>query len=143
MNHESYVPQQYQGVLLAWAGIAVCVVFNTVLGAILPKVEIMTLLLHVFGFFGILITIAYMSPHNTAKEVFTTFANEGTWATQGLAFFVGIGGVAFAFVGADAAVHVRKPRHLLPASPNILADVGGNRQSHRHRSSSDHDKHFA
>lgn len=99
MNHESYVPEQWQGVLLAWAGILVCVLVNTLLCAILPKVEIVTLILHVLGFFAILITLSYMSPHIPAKEVFTTFLNEGEWQTQGLSFFVGIIGVAFAFVG--------------------------------------------
>lgn len=47
-----------------------------------------------------------MAPHDSAANVFTVFLNEGGWPTQGLAFFVGLLGTVFSFLGADSAVHM-------------------------------------
>jgi hypothetical protein len=53
------------------------------------------------------VPLVYLTPiHNSAKQIFTTFHNEGAWNTQTLAFFVGLQGNALAFVGTDSVVHV-------------------------------------
>lgn len=98
----------YQLMLLTWAVILICVFFNTIVSIQLPRVEGTFLVLHVLGFFAILIPLVYYSPHAQASDVFNTVINAGGWPTQGLSFMVGILGFAFAFVGADAAVHVRE-----------------------------------
>ena len=106
LNHSDYNAQGWHGTLLYWAAIFVAVIFNTVISSALPKIEGLILIIHVLGFFGILIPLVYMAPKATAEEVFTTFVNEGLWPTQGLSFFVGIIGMVFAFLGTDAAIHV-------------------------------------
>ena len=68
----------------------------------LPKIEGLILIIHVLGFFAILIPLVYMAPRSTAEEVFTTFLNQGLWPTEGLSFFVGIIGMVSAFLGTDA-----------------------------------------
>jgi hypothetical protein len=64
------------------------------------------LILHVLGFFAILIPLVILGPHGDVEELFTTFVNNGGWPSQGLSFMVGMMGNVFAFVGTDAAFHV-------------------------------------
>lgn len=99
----------WQGTLISWAVVLVCVFFNTVVGSLLPKVEGSFMILHVLGFFAILIPLVYYAPKATAAEVFnsaTSYQNAGMWPTYGTSFMVGTLGAAFSFVGADAAVHM-------------------------------------
>lgn len=63
-------------------------------------------MLHLIGFFAILIPLITTANHGSAKEVFTHFLNLGGFPSQGLSFFVGMVGCMFAFAGGDAAVHV-------------------------------------
>ncbi|QUC21752.1 uncharacterized protein UV8b_05995 [Ustilaginoidea virens] len=100
------VIKPFHGTLIAWAVIMVAVLFNTVVAGLLPRVEGAFLILHVLGFFGILIPLLYYSPKGSGSDVFSTFMNEGGWPTYGISFMVGTGGLAFAFAGADAAVHM-------------------------------------
>jgi choline transport protein len=103
----SFVREGWHGTLLLWAVLLLCVFINVFISGALPTIEVVVLIVHVLGFFGILVPLVYLSPsHNSAKEIFTTFHNEGAWATQALAFFVGLQGNALAFVGTDSVVHV-------------------------------------
>lgn len=110
---ESYSPQPWQTTLVIWAVIAFGVVINVAVSGLLPKFEGVILIIHLLGFFAVLIPLVYMGDHNTAEFVFTTFINGGHWQTQGLSFFVGIVGSMFAFMGADAAVHIGTITHRI------------------------------
>lgn len=106
-NPDTYVRENWHATLLLWAVLMLCVVINVFISGALPTIEVVVLIMHVLGFFGILVPLVYLSPyHNTAKAVFTTFNNKGQWPTQALAFFVGLQGNALAFVGTDSVVHV-------------------------------------
>ncbi|KAI1396457.1 amino acid transporter [Hypoxylon fuscum] len=106
MGNPAYEPLAWQRTLLLWASIAFAVFFNTIISNALPKVEGLVLILHVLGFFAILVPLVYLSPHRNAKEVFTVFSNEGGWQTQGLSFMLGMIASVFNFLGADGAVHM-------------------------------------
>ncbi|KAH9890136.1 amino acid transporter [Xylariomycetidae sp. FL2044] len=106
MGNEDYHPAPWQTTLLGWAAIAFAVFFNTVISSALPKVEGVILIIHILGFFAILIPLVYISPHVTTKEVFTVFYNGGGWPTQGLSFMLGMIASVFNFLGADSAVHM-------------------------------------
>ena len=99
LNNPDYDFQRWHGTLLFWAVIFVGVLVNTVMLSLLPKLECLILIIHVLGFFGVLIPLVYMAPHGTASEVFTMFLNEGGWQTTGLSFFIGLTGNVFAFLG--------------------------------------------
>ena len=73
--------------------------FNTLLVRFLPKIEGLVLIIHVGGFFGVMIPLVVTAPHGSAKDVFAQFVNGGDWPTQGLAFFVGIVSGVYAFLG--------------------------------------------
>ena len=99
LNNPDYEPQRWQGTLLFYMMIFISVIFNTWLVRYLPKIEGLVLIIHVAGFFGVLIPLVYLAPHGSAKDVFTVFANAGDWPTQGLSFFVGIVTGVYAFLG--------------------------------------------
>ncbi|SCB64310.1 unnamed protein product [Fusarium graminearum] len=52
-----YDAQTWHGTLLIWACILVAIIINTVVSALLPILEGMILILHLIGFFAILITL--------------------------------------------------------------------------------------
>lgn len=99
LNHPEYVFERWHGTMLFWATLLVAIFVNTVVSSMLPKIEGMILILHVLGFFAVLIPLVYMGPHGSASDVFTLFLNEGGWSTQGLSFFVGLLGSVFSFLG--------------------------------------------
>ncbi|MCJ1326505.1 hypothetical protein MMC10_003169 [Thelotrema lepadinum] len=108
----SYDPQLWHGTLLVYGVLAVCFFFTVILGKFLHLVETTLLVIYVLGFFVVLIPMVALAPqHATGKTVFTTFINGGGWPTQGLSFFVGISGWAFATLGADGAVHMSEEVH--------------------------------
>jgi hypothetical protein len=98
-THPDYDPKGWQGTLLMWAVLLLVLFFNTALSKTLPAIEVCILIIHLLGFFAILIPILYLSPKENAGAVFTTFNNLGGWSSQGLSWFVGLSGNAAAFVG--------------------------------------------
>ena len=99
LNFPSYNATRWQGTLIFYAVIAVVVFINTYLARWLPKIEGMILILHIAGFFVILIPLVYLAPHGSASDVFATFLNTGGWQTNGLSFFVGLITSVFSFLG--------------------------------------------
>jgi len=129
-NPENFTRQGWHGTLLLWAVLLLCVFINVFVSGALPTIEVVVLIVHVLGFFGILVPLVYLSPtHNSAKEIFTTFHNEGKWSTQALAFFVGLQGNALAFVGTDSVVHmseeVRNATKDVPRSMLLSLIING------------------
>ncbi|CAD6573229.1 MAG: hypothetical protein ASARMPREDX12_005912 [Alectoria sarmentosa] len=129
LNYPSYDYQRWHGTLLFYAVLAFALFVNTYLGRLLPQFEPMMLLFHVMGFFGILITLVYLAPHQPAKEVFTTFLNLGDWSTTTLSFFVGLITAMNSFPGLDAADHIAEeiqnaPR-VIPLSIGISTLLNG------------------
>ncbi|KAJ5200042.1 Amino acid/polyamine transporter I [Penicillium cf. griseofulvum] len=106
LTNSTYEPKKWHPTLLFWAVVAFAVVINSIGGKVLPRFEGMILIIHILGFFAILIPLTYMADHGTAKEVFTQFLNTGNFPSQGLSFFIGTVGCIFSFAGGDAAVHM-------------------------------------
>ncbi|KAL8683513.1 MAG: hypothetical protein Q9186_000553 [Xanthomendoza sp. 1 TL-2023] len=102
----NHVSKGWQNTLLSWAVLAFAVSINTIASSLLAKFEGLILILHIVGFIAILIPLTYLAPHANAQAVFGTFINLGGWDTQAYSFFIGLVGSAYAFVGADAAVHM-------------------------------------
>ncbi|KAH6611948.1 amino acid/polyamine transporter I [Boeremia exigua] len=131
LNHPgTYVRENWHATLLLWAVLILCVFINVFVSGALPTIEVVVLIVHVLGFFGILVPLVYLTPaHNSAKDVFTTFHNKGQWPTQALAFFVGLQGNALAFVGTDSVVHmseeVRNASTDVPRSMLMSLGING------------------
>ncbi len=129
LNYPEYVWQQWHGTLLVVAITAFCIVFNTFLARRLPLVEGMVLILHVLGFFAVLVPLWALAPRASAADVFGTFANLGGWPTGGLAFMVGLLSPVYTLIGADSAVHmseeIRDAATVLPRAIMWAAAVNG------------------
>lgn len=101
LNNESYVSHEWHGTMLCWAVLAVAIFVNTVVSGLLPMIEGLFLVLHVLGFFAVLVPLVYLAPHGSVDSVFRTSLNEGKWPTQGLSYCVGFIGNVATFVGMD------------------------------------------
>lgn len=106
LNRPEYEPTRWQTTLVIYAAVAMSLVVNTVLARLLPALESAQLLLHILGFFAILIPLAYLGQKSSASDVFQTFVNEGGWSTTGLTFLVGINNTMLALLGLDSATHL-------------------------------------
>ena len=106
MGNNSYVPQAYQATLICWAALLLALTINLIGGKLLPRAETVLLVVHLLGFFAILIPLVYMSEHNSKETVFLTFTNGGDFPSMGLSWFIGMSYLAFGFGGADGAVHM-------------------------------------
>jgi choline transport protein len=106
LNNPTYVPERWHGTLLTFAVASFSVFFNTILVKHLPLVEGVVLIVHIFGFFAVLITLWVLGPVGDAYAVFTTFNDYGGWGNAGLSTLVGILAVMIPLLGADGAVHM-------------------------------------
>lgn len=106
LNYPNYVPERWHAVLLFYALAGIAIFINTYLARMLPQIESCILVLHIIGFFALLIPLVYLAPHDSVQKVFTTTLNEGKWPTYGLAFCIGVPTTAFCFIGLDGAVHM-------------------------------------
>ncbi|CAM1509634.1 Fc.00g033730.m01.CDS01 [Cosmosporella sp. VM-42] len=129
LNNDNFQPKLWQGTLLFWAIFLFAVFINTLASSALPKFEGLILILHVLGFFAILIPLVTLGSHGNAKEIFSTFINNGGWSSQGLSFMVGMMGNVFAFVGTDAAFHMSEetvnPSVVVPRSILLSLLING------------------
>ena len=92
------MPKLWHGTLLFYAALLLSVFIDTVIGTTLSGME-STMLVYILGFFGIPVPLVCLGPHSGAKQVFTPFLDDGNQSSQGLSFFVGLSGYAFAFLG--------------------------------------------
>ena len=61
LNYAGYSPELWQGTLVYWGVLAVAILINTYASKILPKLESGILILHIAGFFAILIPLVTVS----------------------------------------------------------------------------------
>lgn len=101
----TYDFQRWHGTLLTIAVAAVCGIFNTFLARKLPLVEGCILILHILGFFAIMIPLLVLAPRREARAVFTEF-NDNGWGSIVLSSLVGILTPTVSLLGSDAATHM-------------------------------------
>jgi len=128
LNYPEYDPQPWHGTLIVIAIAVLCGLFNTFLARKLPLVEGTVLILHILGFFAIIIPLWVLAPRSDAKAVFTEF-NPGGWSSTGLAGLVGILGPTVSLLGSDAATHMSEElqdaSYILPRAMITTAVVNG------------------
>ncbi|KZL79699.1 amino acid permease, partial [Colletotrichum incanum] len=117
INDDSYVSARWQGMLFYWAILVYGMIVNIWGHRLLPTANLMSGVLHVFGFLAILIVLGVMAPKNTASFVFTEFVNSSGWDSNGVSWLVGLISAVYPFLGYDAACH------LAEEMPNASRDV--------------------
>ena len=130
LNKSDYVPEAWHAVLLTFATVSIAVLFNTLLAKKLPLVEGLVLILHVSGFFAILIPLWFVhtpnyklepstiltailrvfAPRTPSADVWVNFSVASGWPSVGLSCLVGLTGPVYALIGSDSAVHMCKRR---------------------------------
>lgn len=106
LNNPNYIYERWHGTLFVIAIITFAIIFNTFLAGRLPMIERLVLIIHLLGFFAIVITLWILAPRNSAKAVFTEFSNAGGWSSTGLSVMVGVLSPIYALLGVDSAVHM-------------------------------------
>lgn len=117
LTNSTYNPHPWHTVLLFWASTVFTIVMNTIVGKFLPKFEGSILIIHILGFFAILLPLAILGSHQDPSEVFKTFLNTGHWPTQGLSFMIGLIGSVYTFTGTWCFQHVKRSR-VMPDKMN-------------------------
>ncbi|KAA6413767.1 MAG: choline transporter [Lasallia pustulata] len=93
-------------------------VFNCY-GKLLPTIASAALYTSLISFFVILVVVPAKAPsHQDAKFVFANFVNNTGWASNGIAFIVGLVNTNWAFACLDCATHlaeeVHRPEKMIP-----------------------------
>ncbi|KAH8660815.1 amino acid transporter-like protein [Tricladium varicosporioides] len=124
-----YTPKLWQGTLLFYSILLLCIFINTIIGTTLPKIEATLLIVWFLGIFACFVPLIWLAPHATPRDVFTTFLNEGGWDSKTLSFFIGLSGNAFAFTGADSAYHmseeIKNAAYVVPRAIILSIVING------------------
>ena len=105
---DSYTFERWHGTLLTIAFSVFSILFNTILASKLPLLEIVILVLHVFGIFAIIIPLLVLAPKSSAEAVFTEFTIGEGWNSTGTAFMIGLLTPMISMIGFDCIVHICK-----------------------------------
>ncbi|KAI0118585.1 amino acid transporter-like protein [Hypoxylon sp. NC0597] len=98
--------RDWQATLMLWAAVALSYGINTSFNKLFIRFEGVAFIIHILGFFGVVIPLVLLSDHVSTEQVFGTFSNLGGWPTQGLSFCIGIMGTVLSFLGGDGAIHL-------------------------------------
>ncbi|KAB8596090.1 hypothetical protein FH972_025799 [Carpinus fangiana] len=123
LNIPAYQPQGWHGTLIMWAVLVLAVVLNTLLGPLLPVMELLFLSLHVLGFFAVLIPLVNLAPHGNSHDIWTTFNDGGNWGSKGLAFFLGLQGNAAALLETTLTRSKQMAEEVKSADSNVAKSM--------------------
>jgi amino acid transporter len=95
----SYVPTRWQGMLFYWAILLYSLIVNLIGTKPLALMNSASGILHLAGFFALIITIGALSPKHDAHYVFVEVDNQTGWASDGLAWMIGMLSTVYPFLG--------------------------------------------
>lgn len=94
-----YGNERWHGTLFTIAIACVGTVVNTFGASILPSLEGLILVIHIFGFIAILVPLWVMGTPTTGQAVWAEFKDSGGWGNLGLSCLVGQLTPIFSFLG--------------------------------------------
>ncbi|KAJ7772241.1 GABA permease [Mycena metata] len=106
INNPNYNPTNWQGTLLMFAMAFVLFLANVFGAKKIPMGQNFLMVLHCALLVVFVAIYAALAPHVSAADVFTTFTNEGNWASIGLSLMVGQITAIYILVGSDAIAHM-------------------------------------
>ncbi|PSK34494.1 GABA-specific permease [Elsinoe australis] len=104
--HPEYQPAGWHGTLFTMAVTTFSVFCNIFAVRKLPLLEGLMFIVHVGGFFFIVVILWVMGPRSDAHTVFTEFDNQSGWPSLGIATLVGITPPVVSLIGADSSCHL-------------------------------------
>ncbi|KAF2824350.1 amino acid transporter [Ophiobolus disseminans] len=118
LNNPSYELKAWHGTMLIWFVLVICLVFNTFFSKKLALVEGVIVILHIAGFFAVLIPLWVLGDTSQSSGVFTRFEDNMGWGNLPLAVIIGLTGASGTFVGVEAGAHmseeVRNAAYVIP-----------------------------
>lgn len=99
VSHPTYAPQGWHLAFIMWGILLICTVLNTLLGEMMPALEVLIGLLHIVGFFAVLIPLVYLAPKTNAYSVFLKSWDHYDWHSVALASFISLQTPCLAFFG--------------------------------------------
>ncbi|KAL3472858.1 putative GABA permease [Aspergillus californicus] len=107
LNHETYVPERWQGTLIYWALVFIATALNIWGTRLLSLVESASLVIHIGAFIGNFVVIWICAPvKHPAEFVFATFQNNSGWSSSGVAWSLGMLSSCYVLTGFDGAIHL-------------------------------------
>ncbi|KAF2140464.1 uncharacterized protein K452DRAFT_229802, partial [Aplosporella prunicola CBS 121167] len=113
LNDPGYPYKRWHATLIMYAVLLFSLCINTVGVRFLPAAEGVILILHVLGFFAILIPLVHLAPISSASFVFTDFIKTAAYPEglssgypDGLNWLVGLLTGAAVFLGFDGSCHM-------------------------------------
>lgn len=106
LANPDFVIKGWHGALLTIAVACFAIFFNTVLVRKLPLIEGIIIVLHIFGFFTVIIVLWVLGPRSDPTSVLTQFEDNAGWGNLGLACLVGILGPIVTLIGSDSSCHL-------------------------------------
>jgi len=79
---DTYSPHRWHGTLMAMAITILVAFFNIFFAIHLPLVEGIILVLHIAGFFAIIIPLWVMAPRTPSSQVWSSFVDGGPWGSS-------------------------------------------------------------
>lgn len=92
----------WQLTLIMFGFILITIVFNTYGARVLPKLEIVSLIGHILGFFVVMIPLVVLCPKNSAFDVFVNFQDNSGYNNIGLAYLTSQITVIYCNLGSDS-----------------------------------------
>ncbi|KAJ6781801.1 hypothetical protein PWT90_11098 [Aphanocladium album] len=128
LNYDTYVFERWHGTMFVIAIIVFAFIFNTLLASRLNLVEGAILVVHIFGFFCMLVPLWVLAPRTPSRIVWTQF-HDGGWNNTGLSTLIGLITSVLPLLGADASVHmaeeVQDAARTLPQSMMWSINLNG------------------
>ncbi|CZR59452.1 probable GABA permease [Phialocephala subalpina] len=106
INYPDYDPKAWQGTLFVFAMVLVLFIVNIWGASVWALIQNALMVLHIAFFLIVIIILWVMAPHQSAKNVFTQFSNEGGWSSMGLSVMVGQITAIYSLLGSDATAHI-------------------------------------
>lgn len=131
LNVEDYEWHSWHATLLTIAVITFAVGFNTLLAVRLPLLEGIALILHIAGFFAIIIPLWVMAPRASTHDALFKFTNNGGWSSTGLSAMVGLTAPLSVLIGYDCSVHMCRFYASLPVPGQPLLTFRDSRRDSR------------
>jgi choline transport protein len=106
LNIPDYEPKRWQGTLIMYAVLALTLLVNTYFVRLLPRLEGVVMILHIVGFFAVLIPIVHFAPISSNAFVWKQFTNISGYTSNGTSWLIGQAASAILFIGYDGACHM-------------------------------------
>jgi choline transport protein len=106
LNIPGYEPQRWQGTLIMYAVLALTLLVNTYFVRLLPRLEGAVMILHIVGFFAVLVPIIHLAPISSNAFVWKHFTNLSGYDSNGTSWLIGQSASAILFIGYDGACHM-------------------------------------